>query len=146
MPNIVPRGIIGATRIAAIMPQIRAFNVNGKYEPWYAHQQYDPFRDYYRGGYGGGSLLGDLVTLSIIDSMFWNWHNPMGWGWGGGWGGYGGYMFYPDHHYYHDYYSGQAGGYGDFDSGPSDAGGTDFLGSTGGDFGGSDFGGGTDQS
>ena len=73
-----------------------------------------------------------------------------GWGWGGGWG-YGGPAFYADHHYYHDYYGGQAASYGDFDRTPSDAGGTDFLGSTGGytggtDFGGTDFGGGLDHS
>lgn len=132
------------------MPQIRAFNVNGNYVPWYAYNQYDPYHDYYSRGYGGGSLLSDLVTLSIIDNMFWNWHHPVGWGWGGGWG-YGGPVFYADHHYYNDYYGGQAASYGDFDRTPSDAGGTDFLGSTGGDssgadFGGTGFGGGIDHS
>jgi tetratricopeptide (TPR) repeat protein len=114
------------------MPNIRAFNDNGRYVPWYAYDRYDPYRDYY-GRYGAGDFMRDMVTLSIIDHMFWGWHHPMGWGWGGygGWGG--GYAFYPDHHYYHDYYSGHAASHGDFDSGVEGAG-TDFLGSTGGDF------------
>lgn len=114
------------------MPQIRAFNDNGRYVPWYAYQGYDPYRDYYR--MGGGSFLGDLVALSLIDNMFWNWHHPMGWGWGGGWGG-NTYVFYPDHEVYRDYYSGQAAGYGDFTRPPDDAAGTDFLQDTGGDAG-----------
>jgi tetratricopeptide (TPR) repeat protein len=138
------------------MPNIRAFNKNGRYVPWYASDDYDPYRDYYgRGygrGYGTGDFMRDMVTLSLIDHMFWGWHHPMGWGWGGGYGGWGGgYAFYPDHHYYHDYYSGHAAAGGDFDR-DVDAAGTDFLGSTGGDFdsgssfdsGGTDFG--TDMS
>lgn len=114
------------------MPQIRAFNDNGRYVPWYAYQGYDPYRDYYR--MGTGSFLGDLVALSLIDNMFWNWHHPMGWGWGGGWGG-NTYVFYPDHEVYRDYYGGQAAGYGDFTRTPDDAAGTDFLQDTGGDAG-----------
>ncbi|MGC8667257.1 MAG: tetratricopeptide repeat protein [Chthonomonadales bacterium] len=115
------------------MPQIRAFNDNGRYVPWYAYQGYDPYRDYYR--MGTGSFLGDLVALSLIDNMFWNWHHPMGWGWGGGWGG-NTYVFYPDHEVYRDYYGGQAAGYGDFTRPPDDAAGTDFLQDTAGDAGG----------
>jgi tetratricopeptide (TPR) repeat protein len=136
------------------MPQMRAFNVNGQYVPWYAANNYNPYTDYYSRGYNNRSLMSDLITMSVIDSMFWGWHRPMGWGWGGGygWGGGNTYVFYPDHEYYHDYYGGQASSYGDFDRGPSDAGGTDFIQSTGGDYssgsdynsGGTNFGG--DQS
>lgn len=131
------------------VPQIRAFNVGGRTVPWYAYNNYDPYIDYYpRYGYGGwgtGSFLTDMIALNAIDNMFWNWHHPMGWGWGGygGWGGNNTYVFYPDHDNYHDYYGGQAAGYGDYsDVDRTDhAGGADFLGSTGGDLGGSDFGG-----
>ena len=119
-------------------PQIRAFQEGSRYVPWYAYQNYDPYRDYYSRGYGGGSLLTDMIMFSAIDNMFWNWHHPMGWGWGG-YGGYGGgntYVFYGDHPQYQDYYSHHAASSGDFDSTPADAGGTDFLDSTGGDLGG----------
>ncbi len=103
------------------MPNIRAFQQDGKYVPWYADNGYDPYRDYNGRGYNDRSFVSDMVTLSLIDSMFWGWHHPMGWGWGGGWGG--GYMFYPGHHHYHDYYSSHAS-----DHSPDiDAGGTDFL-------------------
>jgi uncharacterized membrane protein YgcG len=127
------------------MPQIRAFQQNGKYVPWYAAQNYDPYRDYYGRGYGAGDFMRDMVTMSVIDHMFWGWQRPMGWGWGGGYGGYGGntYVFYPEHDHYRDYYSGQAAGgadYSDIDR-TNDASGTDFLSPTGGDSG--DFGGGS---
>ena len=115
------------------MPQIRAFNQGGQYVPWYAAQNYDPYNDYYSRGYNSRDFMGDMITLSVIDSMFWNWQHPQGWGWGGGYGGYGGgYAFYADHNYYRDYNHEQAAGYGDFNQ-PADAAGTDFLQSTGGD-------------
>lgn len=127
------------------MPQIRAFQQNGHYVPWYAYQNYDPYRDYYNRGYGGGSFLSDMIMLNAIDNMFWGWHHPVGWGWGGygGWG-HGGntYVFYPDHDHYRDHYSGQAAGYSDYSDidRNSDASGTDFLQGTGGD---SDYSGGS---
>jgi hypothetical protein len=129
-------------------PQIRAFNVNGQYVPWYASSGYDPYRDYYQRGYNGGSFMTDMITLSVIDNMFWNWNRPMGWGWGGGWGGWGGgYAFYPNHPFYQDYSFNNAAGYSDFSN--SGMGGTDFLQSSGGDLGGGDlgqnFGGGMDN-
>lgn len=126
------------------MPNIRAFNDNGRQVPWYASNSYDPYRDYYP-RYGMGDYMRDMVTLSVIDSMFWGWHRPMGWGWGYGYP----YTFYPDHHYYSDWHTHHAADYGNYDSGPDNSGGTDFLGGGGGgggDFGGSfgDSGGGTD--
>jgi len=113
------------------MPRIRAFEREGRYVPWYADDRYDPYRDYYGRGYDNRSLLSDLVTLSLIDHIFWGWHRPVGWGWGGG------YVFYPEHEHYRDYYSGHAAGHGDFDR-TADAAGTDFLQNSGGDLSGGD--------
>ncbi|MBM3496928.1 MAG: tetratricopeptide repeat protein, partial [Armatimonadetes bacterium] len=91
-------------------PRIRAFDRGGRTVPWYAADDYDPYRDYYSRGYDNRSLVSDLVTLSVIDSMFWSWRQPAwGWGWGGGYGsGWGGYTFWPEHHHYHDYHSERA--------------------------------------
>ncbi len=123
-----------ATIKTGAMPQIRAFEHQGRTVPWYAYPDYNPYNDYYGRGYGGGSLLSDMVTLSVIDHMFWSWHRPAwGWGWGGGYGmGYGGYTFYPDHHNYSDYSSERAASSLDT---TSDAAGVDFL-SSGSDVGG----------
>jgi tetratricopeptide (TPR) repeat protein len=128
-----------ATVKSGHVPQIRAFQQGGRYVPWYAYDGYDPYRDYYGRGYGTGDFMRDMVTLSLIDHMYWGWNRPMGWGWGGGYGH--SYAFYPDHGYYRDYYSGQAAGYGDYSDidRTNDASGVDFLSPTGGDSG--DFGG-----
>lgn len=115
------------------MPRIRAFEREGRYVPWYADDRYDPYRDYYARGYDNRSLLSDLVTLSLIDHMFWGWHRPVGGGWGSDWGSP--YVFYPEHERYRDHYSGSAAAYSDFDR-AADAAGTDFLQGSGGDFGG----------
>jgi hypothetical protein len=125
------------------MPQIRAFERDGRYVPWYADDRYDPYRDYYDRGYSNRSLMGDLVTLSIIDSMFWNWRHPVGWGWGGGYGYGNGYAFYSDHDSYRDYYSHQAASSGDFGQ-VDDAAGSGFLQDVGGNEGPGDIG--ADQS
>lgn len=119
-------------------PQIRAFNVNGNYVPWYAYNGYDPYQDYYSRGYNQ-SLITDMIALSVIDNMYWNWRQPMGWGWGGygGFGG-GGYCFYPDHGFYQDYSYGNAAGFSDW--GSQNVGGTDFLQGASGDIGGGDLG------
>ena len=42
-------------------PQVRAYEQNGQYIPWYENRGYDPYRDYY-GGYGG---RGALVRLTF---------------------------------------------------------------------------------
>jgi tetratricopeptide (TPR) repeat protein len=130
-----------ATIKSGQVPQIRAFQQNGQYVPWYAYQGYDPYRDYYNSSYwggGAGSFVTGMLAMNAIDNMYWNWHHPMGWGWGGGYG-YGGntYVFYPDHDNYRDYYSGQAAGHGDFSDidRTSDSSGVDFLSPTGGDSG-----------
>lgn len=121
------------------VPQVRAFERDGRYVPWYADRGYDPYDDYYSRGYDNRSLLTDLVTFSVIDHMFWDWHRPS-WGYG-----YGtpAYAFYPDHHVYTDYYSERAASSGDFSDrgGSSDGGGADFLGGGSGasDGGGADF-------
>lgn len=109
------------------MPMIRAFNVDGRYVPWYADSRYDPYRDYYNRGYDNRSLLSDLVTFSLIDRLFWDWHRPA---WGGSWGDT--YVFYPDHETYCDYYSRHAAASADYDQ-PSNAAGAGFLQDVGGD-------------
>ncbi len=119
-------------------PQIRAFNVNGSYVPWYAYNGYDPYQNYYSQG-SNQSFLTNMIALSMIDNMYWNWRQPMGWGWGGlgGFGG-GGYCFYPDHGFYQDYSYGNAAGFSDW--GSQNIGGTDFLQGSSGDIGGGDLG------
>jgi tetratricopeptide (TPR) repeat protein len=110
-------------------PRIRAFDRGGRTVPWYAADDYDPYRDYYSRGYDNRSLMSDLVMLSVIDSMFWSWHRPAwGWGWGGGYGsGWGGYTFWPEHHHYYDHQSERAASHAfDRESAP-DAAGVDFL-------------------
>ncbi|HXG23444.1 MAG TPA: hypothetical protein VNJ09_02725, partial [Chthonomonadales bacterium] len=109
------------------MPMIRAFNVDGRYVPWYAESRYDPYRDYYDRGYDNRSLLSDMITFSLIDRMFWDWHRPA---WGGGRGDT--YVFYPDHETYCDYYSKHAAASADYDQ-PSNAAGAGFLQDVGGD-------------
>lgn len=108
------------------MPMIRAFNVDGRYVPWYADSRYDPYRDYYDRGYDNRSLLSDMIAFSMIDRMFWVWHRPA---WGGGWDNT--YVFYPDHETYCDYYSKHAAA-ADYDR-PSNAAGAGFLQDVGGD-------------
>lgn len=108
-------------------PSIRAFQRGGRYVPWYADDEYDPYRDYYSRGYGDRSLLSDLVTLALIDRMFWDWRTPS-WTWGGGHhGGWDGYTFWPDHHHWQDYHVERAAS-SSFDHDRSDGAGTDFLG------------------
>jgi len=128
------------------VPRIRAFERGGRRVPWYADEDYDPYRDYYRRGYDDRSLLSDFLMLNMIDSMFWRWHHPVGWGWGGGW--HQPYVFYSDHDVYHDYYSRSAASAGAAEFGGSDrdveAGGADFLEDIGGGGGDSDASGGFD--
>jgi hypothetical protein len=92
------------------MPKIRAFQRGGQTVPWYAADDYDPYRDYDSRGYGGGSMLSDLVMMSAVNSMFWGWHNPVGWGWGGGYP----YAFHTDHQHYRDHRAASAASNGDF--------------------------------
>jgi tetratricopeptide (TPR) repeat protein len=108
------------------IPMIRAFNVDGRYVPWYADSRYDPYRDYYERGYDNRSLLSDMITLSLIDRMFWDWHRPA---WGGSWGHT--YVFYPDHEAYRDYYSQHAAASADYPR-PENAAGASFLQDVGG--------------
>lgn len=110
-------------------PRIRAFQREGRYVPWYADPDYDPYRDYYGRGYGTGDMLRDLVLLNLIDRMFWDWHRPSWeWGWGGGHGpDWDGYPFWTDHHRYRDYYAERAAGAQFEDDFGREAAGTDFL-------------------
>lgn len=102
------------------MPSIRAFERDGKRVPWFADDRYDPYRDYYDRGYDNRSLMSDLMTLSLIDNLFWSWGRPSwGWGWGSP------YAFSYDHHYYHDWAHDRAAAASMPDL---DAGGADFLG------------------
>lgn len=110
------------------MPNIRAFNVNGQMVPWYANNQYNPYTNYYSSGFGTGSFLGDMVSMYMIDQMFWGWNQP-GWGWGNN------YVFYPEHSYYQDYSGGMAGGFADFGTPTDTAGESDFFQGASGDTG-----------
>ncbi len=110
------------------MPNIRAFNVNGQMVPWYANNQYNPYNNYYSSGFDSGSFLGDMVSMYMINQMFWGWNQP-GWGWGNN------YAFYPEHSFYQDYSSGVAGGFADFGSPADTAGETDFFQGASGDTG-----------
>jgi hypothetical protein len=132
------------------MPPVRSFNVGGQSVPWYAYQQYDPYRDYWsyqnngwRGiaggaiaGFVGAELLGDLFNRGNYGG---GWFSPYGYapGWDswGGWGSYGGGGYNPgffageqaqraNDYAFNDPYSqplGGAGGYDQSDYGGSGA-------------------------
>ena len=91
------------------IPPIRAFNIDGRHIPWYAHSAYNPYRDYYAYGYDEPSLLIDICFINEIEPFFWGW----GTGSSGNWDT--NYAFTPDHEYYQDYYSAQAAAYPNFD-------------------------------
>jgi hypothetical protein len=137
-------------------PNIRAFEQDGRYVPWYENRNYDPYRDYYGGwgGFGGGGF-GSLVNLYLLTHMF-----------GGGlFGGYGyGAPTVVNNHYYGGgdgggglFGGGDFGGAGGAPAEVEHAGGFDFFGQGGYDdtspdgggggglFGGFDFGGGGDN-
>ncbi len=150
-------------------PNIRAFEQDGRYVPWYENQRYDPYRDYYGGwgGFGGGGF-GSLVNLYLLTNLF-------GGGLFGGYGGFGGWGHggtVINNNYYGDggggggFFGGGGGGnapepevehagsfdlfgqggesdpFGGFDFGGGGDGGGGFDFGGGGDFGGGDFGGG----
>lgn len=120
------------------MPQVRAFNVNGQYVPWYEYNTYDPYRDYWQyqnagwGGFGGGAVAG-LIGAELLGDLF----APRGYGYGGfGYGGYGGspFAFSPDNDYYRGYYDAAqqdraaGSGFGDYgNQGYDSGGGTSFM-------------------
>ena len=139
-------------------PQVRAFEQDGRYVPWYENRGYDPYRDYY-GGWGGGGFggMGTFVNLFMLSQLF-------GGGLFGGYGGWGfGGMGYGGPTVINNNYGGGAGdaggggffGGGDFGGAVDNApventgsfdlfgqGGTDDFGGGNFDFGGGDFGGG----
>ncbi|MCW3062623.1 MAG: hypothetical protein JWQ02_4444 [Capsulimonas sp.] len=92
------------------MPQVRAFNVNGQQVPWYAYNQYDPYRDYWHyqnsgwGGFGGGLLAG-WVGAEVLGSLF----APH---YGGGFGN-SSYAYSTDNAYYQGYSDATQNGYND---------------------------------
>jgi len=59
---------------AGRMPQVRSFQVGGRYVPWYAYDAYDPYRDYWAyenagwGGFGNGLVAG-FVAAEVLDSL-----------------------------------------------------------------------------
>jgi tetratricopeptide (TPR) repeat protein len=143
-------------------PPVRAFEENGQYIPWYEYRGYDPYRDYYRGGFG--DALGTFVSLYAISSLLgpamWVGYSP--WGYGGyGWGMpmspmvfggpvFGGYYcggYDTGGHYGGGGYDGGFGGGGGFGGDaapvePEHAGSFDFFGGALGGGGGEDQGGG----
>lgn len=115
-------------------PRIRAFERDGRYVPWYADPDYDPYRDYYERGYGVGDAVRDMILITMIDRIFWEWDRPYrGWEWGGGYGpDWDGYTFWPEHHRYRDYYAERSAAGTDFGADMDrQAAGTDFLDTSG---------------
>ena len=107
-------------------PNIRAFEQDGRYVPWYENRNYDPYRDYY-GGWGMGGF-GSLVNLYLLTSLF-------GGGMFGGFG-FGGLGYGPM--VVNNYYGGGDPGGGVFGGGGAvaeppveHAGGFDFFGQQG---------------
>lgn len=156
------------------MPQVLAFQQGGRSVPWYAHDGYDPYRDYWRyenagwGGPGNGIVAG-FIGAELLDGLL----MPS---YGMGSMGYAPYTspyaYATDIPGYQGYADSGSGGFGgsDFNGGDGFNGGGDFLGSndgsfdtqdfdpgapgsgdfsggdfSGGDFGGGDFGGGGDS-
>lgn len=131
-------------------PQVRAFEQNGQYVPWYENRNYDPYRDYY-GGYGGRGALGTFVDFYVLSSLLgggmfggygpwgfggWGYGMGMPYGFGGGYSGYYGPGAVYGDGGYGGSYGNYGGGGGDFggaaDAAPVDnAGGFDFLGQQG---------------
>lgn len=83
------------------MPQVRAFQQNGRWVPWYEYQGYDPYNDYWRyqnagwGGFGSGAVAG-FIGAELLDSLF----APQ-YAYGGG---YAPYAFATDMDYYRGYH------------------------------------------
>lgn len=110
MVNGQPRQVMATPDEAAEiqrgqMPPIRSFNVGGQSVPWYAYQNYDPYRDYWtyqNNGWRGilGGAVAGFLGAEVLGSLFnrgnygGGWFSPYGFapGWDswGGWGG-GGY-------------------------------------------------------
>lgn len=86
-------------------PFIRSYSVGGRSVPWYAYDDYDPYRDYYALNYDIAMTLDAFLPVDAVDPGYWNWD-----------GGQGNrdYVFSADQEGYRDYYSGQAAGSGDY--------------------------------
>lgn len=118
-------------------PPVRAFVVEHHYVPWYAYPQYNPYRDYYAGGYADGLLTADLYDAALIAPQYWDWRDnavmPDG-----------NYVFSPDSEGYQDFYSSEAASHADYDPMQNvgganfdlgqNTGGVDFAGGQGSDF------------
>jgi tetratricopeptide (TPR) repeat protein len=67
------------------VPPVRSFNVGSQSVPWYAFNEYDPYRDYWSyqnngwRGVAGGAIAG-FIGAEVFSSLFS--HQPY---WGGGW-------------------------------------------------------------
>ena len=127
------------------IPPVRAFNVNGQNVPWYAYQEYDPYRDYWRyqnngwGGFGGGVATG-FIGAELLDTLFrphyyGNYYSP--YGYAPGFDSFGGWDSY-DSNYDRGFMAGErenAGNYAfqdQYTQPPSDAaGGASFMGGSG---------------
>lgn len=149
------------------MPWVRAFQVGGRYVPWYEYQGYDPYRDYWAyenagwGGFGGGLAAG-FIGAELLDSLMAPAYMPYAYatdnmyyqgyadslyspgGFGGGDYGYGGGMPGFGDQNYNDPGVNASGN--DFNNADFGGGGNDFnnadFGGGGNDFNNADFGGG----
>lgn len=92
-----------ATVRAGTIPPIRAFAMNGQQVPWFAYNRYNPYNDYYPGGYGTNFYL-DTYPIMVFDAGYWNFDGPYGYEGGQP------YVFTPDAEPYRDYYNAEAAG------------------------------------
>ena len=92
-----------ATVQAGTLPNIRAFNVNGQPVPWYAYNRYNPYDDYYPGGYATNIYV-DMYPYNAFDMGYWNFDGPYAYDNGQA------YNFTPDTPDYQDYSAAAAAG------------------------------------
>ena len=98
-----------ATIQSGSLPQIRAFMVGARPVPWYAYNRYNPYDDYYPGGYGVNFYL-DMYPYGAFDGGYWNFDGP--YQYDNGSDGGQPYNFTPDTEAAQDFFSGMAMGEG----------------------------------
>lgn len=95
-----------ATVQAGTLPNIRAFSVNGRPVPWYAYNRYNPYDDFYPGGYGTNFFI-DMYPYNDFDTGYWNFDGPYAYD---NDGNNQAYNFTPDAPDYQDYSAAAAAG------------------------------------
>ncbi len=95
-----------ATVQAGTLPNIRAFNVNGRPVPWYAYNRYNPYDNFYSSGYGTNFYM-DMYPYNDFDMGYWNFDGPYAYD---NDGNNQAYNFTPDAPEYQDYSAAAAAG------------------------------------